>query len=99
MKKLVLALGVCAVSFSAIAMQSVTPTTATVTQVATQDEYKEIKVADLPTAVSQAFTKAFPDGSIDKAYVNAEKIFKLSVTTPEGSQTLYANEKGEWVKP
>lgn len=99
MKKLVLVLGLVAGSLSAFATANVHPMNPYAVQLSTQEEYTEIKVADLPKAISEAFTKEFPEGSIDKAFVNAEKTYKLSVSTPEGTQTLYANEKGEWVQP
>lgn len=99
MKKLVLVVGLVAGSLTAFATPNVFPMNPYAVQLSTQEEYTEIKVADLPTAISDAFTKEFPEGSIDKAFVNAEKVYKLNVTTAEGSKTLYANEKGEWVQP
>ncbi|GLB48430.1 hypothetical protein [Neptunitalea lumnitzerae] len=61
-------------------------------------DYKEIKVSELPKAITEAFANDFPGATIDKAYVNEDKKYKLEVTTAEMSTTLYANEKGEWIE-
>lgn len=61
------------------------------------EEYTEIKVSELPQAVQDAFKKDFPEATIDKAYVNESKTYKLEVTTTDLSTTLYATENGEWI--
>lgn len=99
MKKLIIAASLLVGSFcfQAYATAPVLPVNADAT-VVLQDTYKEIKVTEVPTAVTDAFEKDFPGATIDKAYVNEEKKYKLDVSTAEGSITLYANEKGEWIE-
>ncbi|WP_281754070.1 hypothetical protein [Neptunitalea chrysea] len=97
MKKFVIAASMLLGSFSTFAMNPLVPVTTNETVVVIQD-YKEIKVSELPKAVTDAFAKDFPDSTITKAYVNEEMKYKLSVTTPESTTTLYANEKGEWIE-
>ena len=61
-------------------------------------EFKEIATADLPTAVSEAVAKNYPTATIDNAYVNEEKQYKLEVSLEDGtSGTLYADENGNWL--
>lgn len=98
MKKLVFAASLLVGSLTAFAYTSpVVPVNQGIV-ITVQDEYKEIKVSELPTAITDAFAKDFPGGTIDKAFVNSEKKYKLEVTTAETSTTLYANEKGEWIE-
>ncbi|SFU28350.1 hypothetical protein SAMN05216480_101352 [Pustulibacterium marinum] len=98
MKKLVVAVGLLLGSFNMFATADVENTNVETSIMVKQEGYKEIQVSDLPSAVTKAFEKDFPGGTIDKAYVNTEKKYKLEVTTAEMSTTLYANEKGEWIE-
>ena len=45
-----------------------------------QDEYTEIKVEEVPAAVTGALKKAYPDAILSKAYKNAASQYKLEVT-------------------
>ncbi|WP_281637001.1 hypothetical protein [Flavobacterium marginilacus] len=63
------------------------------------DEYTEIKLEELPTAVTDAFKKAYPaDAVITKAYKNEKKEYKLDITAGGKTETLFANEDGTWIK-
>ena len=59
--------------------------------VVTQDDYKEIAVAEVPQAIQEALQADYPQAEITKAYVNEVKM---------GDQTgnLFANESGEWIE-
>ncbi|MFI2741359.1 hypothetical protein ACG2LH_01355 [Zhouia sp. PK063] len=97
MKKLVLAAVIALGSLSTYATTTVQSTTTNIVAVQ-QDEFKEIKADEVPQAVKDALEKDFPGAQIDKAYVNESKQYKIEVSASGASTTLYANEKGEWIK-
>jgi hypothetical protein len=66
--------------------------------ISVQDEYTEIKVVELPTAVSDALKKAYPDAVLTKAYKNAKSEYKLEVAVGDKVGSLYANADGSWIK-
>jgi len=66
--------------------------------VSIQEEYTEIKVVELPTAVTDALKKAYPDAVLTKAYKNAKSEYKLEVTVGDKVGSLYANADGSWIK-
>ncbi|MEP2058301.1 MAG: hypothetical protein ABJJ05_10875 [Maribacter litoralis] len=62
------------------------------------DDFKEISVSEVPQAVSDAVAKNFPTASLDKAYTNEEKQYKLVLSLEDGTQgTVYADEDGNWI--
>jgi hypothetical protein len=63
-----------------------------------QDEYTEIKVEEVPSAVTSALKKAYPDAVLSKAYKNTASQYKLEVTVGDKVGSLYANADGSWVK-
>ncbi|MBP4138154.1 hypothetical protein [Flavobacterium geliluteum] len=63
-----------------------------------QDEYTEIKVEEVPAAVTDALKKAYPDAILSKAYKNAKSEYKLDVTVGDKVGSLYANADGSWIK-
>jgi hypothetical protein len=63
-----------------------------------QDEYTEIKLEEVPAAVTDALKKAYPDAVLSKAYKNAASQYKLEVTVGDKVGSLYANADGSWVK-
>lgn len=64
-----------------------------------QDEFSEIAIEELPEAVTAAVEKNYPTASINKAYVNESKQFKLEVSLEDGTAgTLYADENGNWIE-
>jgi hypothetical protein len=63
-----------------------------------QDEYTEIKLEEVPTAVTEALKKAYPDAVLSKAYKNAKSEYKLDVTVGDKVGSLYANADGSWIK-
>jgi hypothetical protein len=63
-----------------------------------QDEYTEIKLEEVPTAVTDALKKAYPDAVLSKAYKNAKSEYKLDVTVGDKVGSLYANADGSWIK-
>ncbi|VAW15544.1 hypothetical protein MNBD_BACTEROID03-1877 [hydrothermal vent metagenome] len=66
---------------------------------ATQDEFAEVAVAELPEAVTAAVAKNYPTATIGKAYVNEAAQYKLEVSLQDGtSGTLYADAEGNWIE-
>nr|WP_199001646.1 hypothetical protein [Flavobacterium sp. ASV13] len=66
--------------------------------VSIQEEYTEIKVEEVPAAVTDALKKAYPDAILSKAYKNASSQYKLEVTVGDKVGSLYANADGSWIK-
>lgn len=78
---------------------STSPITSTIVKtISIQDEYTEIKVEEVPVAVTDALKKAYPDAVLNKAYKNATSQYKLEVTVGDKVGSLYANADGSWVK-
>lgn len=71
----------------------------TMDAVATPQEYKEVKVADVPQEVQTALATDMKGAKISKAYVNESGEYKLDLATADKkTKTVYANAKGEWIK-
>ncbi len=108
MKKLIFVLALSMGSMTAFAQEEVTEqateaaveATESVEQIAaTQDDFTEIAAEELPEAVTAAVAKNYPTASIDKAYVNESKQYKLEVSLEDGTAgTLYADENGNWIE-
>ena len=63
-----------------------------------QQEFKEIKLEEVPQAVIVALAADFENAILNKAHVNAEQEYKLEITV-EGSETiLYADKDGNWIE-
>ncbi len=61
-------------------------------------EFSEISISEIPQAVADAISKNFPTATLDKAYVNEEKQYKLVLSLEDGTQgTVYADEDGNWL--
>jgi len=87
MKKLVLS------AFLAMSAMTVSATVVPTTIVAVQDEYKEINVADVAPAVVEA-VKA-QGATIEKAYINDQKEYKLEIKTGDAASTVYYTADGK----
>ena len=97
MKNLFLSAAIVLGSLSSFA--STSPVTNTIVKtISIQDEYTEIKLEEVPSAVTDALKKAYPDAVLSKAYKNAASQYKLEVTVGEKVGSLYANADGSWVK-
>jgi hypothetical protein len=97
MKKLILSAAIVLGSLSSFA--AILPATHTeIKTVILQDEYTEIKADELPDAVKTALKTAYPDATVDKAYVNANKEYKLEISVKDQKATVYADANGNWIK-
>lgn len=72
--------------------------TTTVTTATTTDEYTEIKIEEVPVAVTDAFKKSFPEAKLTKAFINEKKQYKLEVEVGDKVGSLYAEANGKWIK-
>ena len=98
MKKVFFVLALSLGSLTAFA-QDADVVEATATEAVPQDDFSEIAASELPEAVTAAVAKNYPTATIDKAYVNEAKQFKLEVSLEDGtSGTLYADENGNWIE-
>jgi len=81
------------------AFASTSPVTNTIVKtISIQDEYTEIKLEEVPAAVTDALKKAYPDAVLSKAYKNAKSEYKLDVTVGDKVGSLFANADGTWIK-
>lgn len=61
-------------------------------------DFSEIEISEVPQAVQDAVAKNFPTATLDKAYTNEEKQYKLELSLEDGtSGTVYADEEGNWL--
>ncbi len=98
MKKVFFVLALSLGSLSTFA-QDTDAVEAVATEAVAQDDFSEIATSELPEAVTAAVAKNYPTATIDKAYVNEAKQFKLEVSLEDGtSGTLYADENGNWIE-
>jgi hypothetical protein len=78
---------------------STSPIESTIVKIVSlQDEFTEIKVVELPVAVTDALKKAYPDAVLTKAFKNAKSEYKLEVAVGDKVGSLYANADGTWIK-
>ncbi len=99
MRKVFFILALSLGSVSAFAQDTEATVEAVATEAVAQDDFAEIAASELPEAVTAAVAKNYPTATIDKAYVNEAKQFKLEVSLEDGtSGTLYADENGNWIE-
>ncbi|OUL60965.1 hypothetical protein [Flavobacterium sp. AJR] len=97
MKKLILSAAIVLGSLSSFA--TTLPTSVLdVKTTSVQEEYTEVKIEELPAAITAALKKAYPDAVLTKAYVNANKEYKLDVTVGDKVGNLFADATGNWIK-
>ncbi|TDO84203.1 hypothetical protein EV143_101649 [Flavobacterium chryseum] len=97
MKNLFLSAAIILGGFTAFA--STSPVTNTIVKtISIQDEYTEVKLEEVPAAITEALKKAYPDAVLSKAYKNANSQYKLDVTVGDKVGSLYANADGSWIK-
>ncbi|MEN2415768.1 hypothetical protein [Flavobacterium mesophilum] len=97
MKNLFLSAAIVLGSLTSFASTSPIANT-TVKTISIQDEYTEIKLEEVPSAVTDALKKAYPDAVLNKAYKNTASQYKLEVAVGDKVGALYANADGTWIK-
>ena len=100
MKKLMLVAVMALGTMTAFAQEVETAVEEVATEAVTaQDDFTETVVAELPEEVTAAVAKNYPTATIDNAFVNEEKQYKLEVSLEDGtSGTLYADAEGNWIE-
>jgi len=96
MKKLILSAAIVLGSFSTYA-GTVTNSTEVCT-VSIQEEYKEVKMKEIPDAVKTSLETAYPGALIEKGYISEKKEYKLEIAVGDQKSTVYADAKGNWIK-
>ncbi|MFH6945970.1 hypothetical protein ACHRV5_08550 [Flavobacterium sp. FlaQc-52] len=66
--------------------------------ISVQDEYTEVKLEEVPVAITDALKKAYPTAVLAKAFKNANSEYKLEVTVGDKTGNLFANADGTWIK-
>ncbi|KVV13227.1 hypothetical protein ACRASX_03855 [Flavobacterium sp. TMP13] len=97
MKKLILSAAIVLGSLSTITASAST-VNPTVKSVTIADEYTEIKIEELPAAITEALKKAYPDAVLTKAYINESKQYKLDLKVGDKEGSLFADESGNWIQ-
>lgn len=97
MKKLVLSLAVVLGSLSTFAAPAPVQNSV-INTISVADEFTEIKIEELPAAVTDALKVAYPDAIINKAFVNENKEYRLDIKTGEQEGSLFADENGNWIQ-
>ncbi len=103
MKKLIIATAIAFGTLTVTNAQSLTADAsiddATEVVADVQDDFKEVKVSDLPQPVKDAIAKDLEGTVVSQAFANNKGEYKLVVTAADGaSKELFANSKGEWLK-
>ena len=62
------------------------------------DKYKEIKVEELPEAVSKSITTAYTGYTIDKAFRGEDNSYKVKVAMGDLKYHLFYDAQGELIK-
>ena len=62
------------------------------------DKYKEIKVEELPEAVTKSVATAYTGYKIDKAYKTEDNAYKVKVTMGDLNYQLFYDAKGDLIK-
>ncbi|MFB9077658.1 hypothetical protein ACFFLS_00885 [Flavobacterium procerum] len=97
MKNLFLSAAIVLGSLTSFA--STSPVSNTIVKTITvADEYTEIKLEELPAAISESLKKAYPSAVITKAYKNEKSEYKLDVTVGDKVGNLFANADGTWIQ-
>jgi hypothetical protein len=96
MKKLMVSAAIVLGSLSTITATAAT-INPTVKSVTVADEYTEIKMEELPAAVTASLKKAYPTAVITKAYINEKKEYKLDITVDGKAGSLFADANGKWI--
>ena len=95
MKKLFFVAALSLGSLTAFAQNSAEANMGATAEISTQDNYTEIDSSELPEAVTAAIAKDYPTATVNKAYVNKDKQYKLEVALEDGStSTFYFDADG-----
>jgi len=97
MKKLILS---AAIVLGGLTVQAATPVvkTSMTPSVMVQDEYTEVALDAIPTAVKSTVEKSFPNTKLEKAYKNEKNEYKLEISNGDKKYTVYTDASGNIIK-
>ena len=61
-------------------------------------KYNEIKVEELPDAVSKAIKNGYTDYTVSKAYLGSDNTYKVSLTKNNETINVFFNADGQFLK-
>lgn len=96
MKKLILSVAIVLGSLATFASTPIQSCNISISMV--QEEYTEIATDQLPEKVQTALKNTYPDATIDKAYVNEKKEYKIEITVGDQKAAVFADADGNWIK-
>lgn len=96
MKRLFLSVAIVAASLTSFASTTILNSNEIITIV--EEEYTEITSDKLPEAVLSAIKNSYPDATIDKAYVNEKKEYKIEISVGDQKAAVFADANGNWIK-
>ncbi len=96
MKKLILSAAIVLGSLTSFANTTIPTNFETVKIV--QEEYTEITPDQLPEAVQTALKTSYPDATIEKAYVNEKKEYKIEISVGDQKAAVFSDADGNWIK-
>ena len=97
MKKLILTIAFVAGGLSTYALQ-INPIQSEITTISITEEFKEVALENIPTAVTEAVARNFSTATLKKAYVNSVEQYKLELTIDGTDNVVYADKDGNWLK-
>ncbi|WP_282148664.1 hypothetical protein [Algibacter lectus] len=97
MKKLILAVAIVASGLSTFAL-TVNPIQTEISTVSITEDFKEVALENVPTAVTDAVAKDLSTATLNKAYVNSSEQYKLEITMDGTDNVVYADKDGNWLK-
>ena len=97
MKKLIVATAIVLGSFIGNASPILNPCNVAQT-INVQEEYIEVKQDEVPVVVKEELKKAYPNASLDKAFINSNKEYKLEITLDGKKGNLFADANGNWIQ-
>ncbi len=68
-----------------------------VSSIILQDDYKEIKIENLPQAISSTIKKHYPDGIIEKVGVNEYSVYKIIIVIKDKKKMILCEQNGNEV--
>ncbi|WP_159018776.1 hypothetical protein [Algibacter sp. L3A6] len=97
MKKLILAVAIVASGLSTFAL-TVNPIQTEISTVSITEDFKEVALENVPTAVTDAVAKDLSTATLNKAYVNSSEQYKLEITMDGTDNVVYADKDGNWLQ-
>lgn len=65
--------------------------------VVVENEFKEIAPSEVAKPVLEAVARDFKGATIQRAFINEKKEYKLELTLGEVTKTVYADANGNWI--